>query len=345
MVAYNIPLYAEDESSTQEYLLQAVMACYSNEVVQSNECIRDVIFYVSNRAGVRETLMAVGELAANDTIFSSCHEFTHYVGQAAYAKYGSYSEAFQDGVHVCYGGFYHGVMEGFFMDESSDLMPFSLEKVAKVVPNLCGEIKDHPNQMLFSECLHGLGHGLMFLTDMDLPAALDLCDELSGDNKQIGCYQGVFMENATSTTNPDHTSEWVSADDPMYPCSLFEGLRADVCYQYQSTYFLRFVSTPPNNNWVGAGKLCMQVPEKHIPGCFTVLATGIPSTTNDFEKMHDTCLLFPEKYYGECVSGTVTALGGWYSNETQPMEQFCKHVQTQYQEVCADSVKAVLNTR
>lgn len=345
IVEYDISLYSENESSTREYLLQAISACYSNKVSQSNECIRDIIFYVSNRAGVRETLLAVGELAADDTIFSSCHELTHYVGQAAYAKYGSYSEAFQDGVHVCYGGFYHGVMEGYFMDDSSDLMPFSLEKVAQVVPNLCGEVQDHANEMLFYECLHGLGHGLMFLTEMELPTALDLCDTLTGDHKRAGCYQGVFMENATSTTNPDHVSEWVHTDDPMYPCSLFEGLRAEVCYQYQSTYFLRLVSTPPNNNWIGAGELCMQVPEKQVSGCFVILATGIPSYTNDFEEMHDICTQFPESYYGECVSGVITALGGWYSNQTEPMEQFCEGVQTQYQSVCASSVQDVLNTR
>lgn len=325
--------------------MQAVKRCNLQQDVQLNECIRDVMFYVGNRAGMRDTLLAVGELAADDTIFSSCHELTHYVGQAAYAKYGSYSQAFQDGVHVCYGGFYHGVMEGYFMDESSDLMPFSVQKVAQVVPSLCGEIQDHPNQMLFSECLHGLGHGLMFLTDMQLPIALDLCDELDGDNKRAGCYQGVFMENATSTTNPDHTSEWVRADDPMYPCSLFEGLRADVCYQYQSTYFLRFASKPPNNNWQGAGNLCLQVPEKYVSGCFTILATGIPSTTNDFERMHDICLQFPDLYYGECVSGTITALGGWYSSETEPMKQFCDQVKDRYQEVCTRSIQDVLNTR
>ncbi len=225
-------------------VLASLYDCYDSE--KRNMCLKEIAagFVAHNETDAVFQVMEENQRAAR--VFESCHVFLHFMGQAAYEKYGSVSEAFRHGSHTCFAGFYHGVLEGYFMQ--NNLLTSntgSFDAIAKKMPSICTEPQSAGAKRDYNECLHGLGHGLMFATSGDLPQALKLCDALKGADAQW-CYSGVFMENSTSTTNPDHPSRYLKKDDPLYPCDILDEQYLHTCYILQSMYFAQLA----NGDWV-----------------------------------------------------------------------------------------------
>jgi len=108
----------------------------------------------------------------NSYVRAQCHPLAHVIGRAAVKKYPTVAEAYSKGDSFCWSGYYHGVLEGV-------LSGIGVGAVTEEIDTVCADVResrmysfDHYN------CVHGLGHGVMALTNSELFEALDLCDEI-----------------------------------------------------------------------------------------------------------------------------------------------------------------------
>jgi hypothetical protein len=81
------------------------------------------------------------------------------------------------------------------------------------------------------QCLHGLGHALMFFSRYQLDQSLEACDALGDDWSRNSCYGGVFMENVANGANEKRN---FSAMDYHYPCDRVAERYRRECYTMQT---------------------------------------------------------------------------------------------------------------
>lgn len=107
---------------------------------------------------------------------NTCHGIAHQTGHTAFETYGfQKAMAYQNG--LCGGGYIHGIIEARFgLLQEKDLI--------SQVPTIC----DAGN----NSCYHGIGHGLMIATKLNIETSLSYCDLLTGVGKR-NCYDGVWM--------------------------------------------------------------------------------------------------------------------------------------------------------
>ena len=157
-----------------------------------------------------------------------CHPVAHEIGHAALAKYkGDFTKAVSYRNDVCGSGYLHGVVE-----EKLSQSP----NPQTAVTTLCA-----PAQT--ASCIHGIGHGAMFVAGLDITKAERLCDRFP-KNYQVGaCSEGVFMQ----LFEPDETDPKAMAKlpadklaaDPLYPCPDQPSIFQSGCYYYAPSYFLQ----------------------------------------------------------------------------------------------------------
>ena len=154
---------------------------------------------------------------------SDCHSLTHVVGRAATQRYQNVSAAFRAGSQMCGAGYYHGAMEGIVQELGE-------RRVAQQIPVLCAQLrKDRRDGIRHYSCAHGLGHGLLGISD-GVRAALGGCERLRDSNERHYCYSGVFMEN----TRPHGGTGFrrnVGEQRLRHICPTLEGRPRSVCYQ------------------------------------------------------------------------------------------------------------------
>lgn len=162
-----------------------------------------------------------------------CHPVLHVIGARAGEEYGSVAEAYAHGDTVCRSGYYHGVLEGLFVENGGEEMVARLDE-------LCAAVRGDGYTYNYFSCVHGIGHGLMAYFGHDLFASLDACTRLSGEWEQSSCAGGVFMENVISDTE-ELPSKFFKDDDLLYPCTVVTGAFATQCYLMQTSHILDVV--------------------------------------------------------------------------------------------------------
>jgi hypothetical protein len=152
-----------------------------------------------------------------------CHPIAHDLGHAALEKYAydfKKAVSFQDG--VCGNGYLHGVVEHAVLHAPDP---------QQALHTLCAPELD-------GSCLHGIGHGAMFVADMDLPKALAFCDWFKQPTQRTSCAEGVFMQNFEVGVPGVKTSSWLKPADPKYPCAQQAHRYQGSCYYYAPQYYL-----------------------------------------------------------------------------------------------------------
>lgn len=199
-----------------------------------------------------------------------CHVSLHKIGAAAADEFGTIAAAYKHGDTFCRAGYYHGVLEKIFgeADEGGG------EKLLSTLNSICAEIsgKERYSYDYFA-CVHGIGHGLMAYFDHDVVQSLAGCKTLEGAWEHGSCYGGVFMENVTAHSE-ETPSQYLKADDPLYPCNALDDEYRYTCYQFQTSYIL-------------------------------------PLFGGDFKKTFDTCRNVEEKYRGTCFQSIGRDASGW----------------------------------
>lgn len=223
---------------------------------------------------------------------AECHSAAHFLGQELYRQEKNAPHSFAECDGSCLGGCFHGVIEGYLNETGQELS--KMDQVCKSVSTA--------ESGTYQDCLHGLGHGLMALTGNDLLSSLSVCDQFS---RPDFCYLGVFMENTSSPTNPNHPTKFIKASDPLYPCNDLPEKYAATCFTNQSNYFL----TLTNYNWAETTQLCLTVPSAYRSGCISYVGGNLVfyNQANQIDKV---CGSLSESLARDCLVGAREARMG-----------------------------------
>lgn len=175
--------------------------------------------------------VALADLAritrADPYVDGFCHPVAHEIGRTALDMYhGDFNRAVSYFNDVCGSGYLHGVVEDKLLESPNP---------ATAVTTLCA-----PAQT--GSCIHGIGHGTMFVTHLDIPAAERMCDRFPLNSQRVNCSEGLFMQ----LFEPDVTDAAALAKlptarlaaEPLYPCPDQPWLYQSACYFYAPSYFL-----------------------------------------------------------------------------------------------------------
>lgn len=184
--------------------------------------VRDQLIGVLNQSGPAIALTDLDQITQRyPYVARFCHPIAHDLGHAALTKFGGdFQKAISFRNDVCGSGYLHGVVEQALTNSP---------KPKTALMTLC-----KPTDY---SCMHGIGHGAMFVTDMNLPAAEDLCDTLPSADRS-SCGEGVFMQNFETDLTEVHQSTWLRPNDPMYPCSSQRSPYDGDCFYYAPQYYL-----------------------------------------------------------------------------------------------------------
>lgn len=217
---------------TESLPLAPLMACLGR-AGQSGACLDAIFGKFLKTHSTAEAAAILARYESGDTAFRlSCHPVVHALGRETFRKLGTVHDSFAACDQFCHSGCYHGAMERFLRGTAAGgdaAGHISLDELRTKAVGAC----DPKEAVRFRfQCLHGLGHALMFFSDYRLGEALTSCDAFPDTWSRSSCYGGVFMENVFSATAEKRD---LKANDYHYPCSaLGEQYKAD-CYMMQTT--------------------------------------------------------------------------------------------------------------
>jgi hypothetical protein len=307
-------------------------ACASNTTYS---CYKKQLTGITNNQGP-EAAMALVKKEYNQSSYikSQCHQLTHVIGRAALDKYKNVADTYAHGDQFCWSGYYHGVMEEIALKNGYDYIIKNANEVCKPIA-VKGEYSFY-----HYNCVHGLGHGFMFVKDGDLFASLSACDAITNDWERTSCYGGVFMQNIMNEQTPDDTaktgSKFLKPDQPMYPCTAVAHKYKDQCYLMQTSYALQTVGY----DFSKVFSICAAVDSDFVDTCYTSLgrdASG--NSVSNVETTRQTCLKGPtedaQKY---CVHGAAMDFVSYFHSDSQA-KQFCTSLPVNLSADCLTVVK------
>ncbi|MGH7809120.1 MAG: hypothetical protein ACREP5_02475 [Candidatus Binatia bacterium] len=210
---------------------QALKSCMESR--NGAECM-DMLFREALASHTtRETLQWVQRFSDDDAeIRRDCHPIVHAIGRETFRIKGTIHDSFSACDQTCHSGCYHGSVERFLRGESiyaeANKHPSTAELKQKAA------IACDPKAALRFryQCLHGLGHALLFFSAYKLVPSLEVCDVLPEEWGRASCYGGVFMENVSNAT-PETRD--LSPTDYHYPCNKIDKKYRAECYVMQTS--------------------------------------------------------------------------------------------------------------
>ncbi|MDP3685520.1 MAG: hypothetical protein Q8R32_01680 [bacterium] len=301
-----------------------------------NTCYKRAAEDFFQRFGLKGTLALFAQNESANEVYARCHEVTHYLSRQEFERVGSIPLVYASCDSTCHGGCYHGVLEAALAAETNR---DAADAVADQFPKICGSPADYRQPLVFNECFHGLGHAAMFVTETDLPRSLQLCDTLTTDDARERCYSGVFMENSSSSTNLDHPSTYIKADDPYFPCNSLDERYRKICYRYQSSHFALI----SRHDWQKVATLCEGVPAAYRRECFRTVGTNQVGFTKDMNAWKTNCERMPPPYQATCVEGVVSSLTYRFVGDVRRVESFCQLTKPEHQHPCIAQLGTALH--
>lgn len=355
----DVAVYVEEATARSEVTVAAAFEPDGTTLEACGEgdaaCFEQAFGNLAYSDGPKRALAVFEQKIETDPTVRVCHRIAHALGAGGLAHYdGDVGRAFADGTAACWSGYYHGILERAFAGVSERELP-------AVSRRLCESPDVRRNDFIAYQCVHGLGHGLMIYTDYDLPISLKTCDALETSWDQSSCTGGVFMENLQ--TSYGTTSEWLRADDPLYPCQTVAERHKLYCYLMVTSRILDVVG----GDWQQTVDWCRKAEPNWIATCFQslgrdasgrslqspaeilricALADGmegecIYGASRDITSMDagarrsaGLCGQAPDRWRGLCFTGIGTIIGG-FSREQAPRREACRaHVPTAYLKDC-----------
>ena len=254
-----------------------------------------------------------------------CHNLTHEIGNRAYQKYQDLVMALNHAKQVCGFGYTHGAIESYV--EASDN---SLETL-KVMCDTYTEKRDK------LQCHHAAGHALMIYYGNDVPLALKGCDRYADDRAKKFCAQGLFMENFSA--DEDHRSQFVSSENPFYPCNEQKDIYKSDCYLMAPLYYM---SLHPDG-FKTILKWCSTAEKKFKGWC--VRGAAFQTLRYDFtsKEMEQFCLSGTKDQVKPCIDGVVHFA---ILDYPELIDTYCDERLTlpETQEACRETMKVIIST-
>ena len=288
----------------------------------------------------KELLAQLDELGKkNGEVLLQCHPITHSIGRMLYKKLSgekkNIGDAFQQCDHTCHSGCFHGAMERvFFSDDSIGAPHVTSDALREKVPTVCENFDYGVHGNIRFQCLHGLGHAVLFFADYNLTESLKICDLLSSQWDQTSCYGGTFMENVHAINK----SKRYLTDSPHFPCNAVEENYKGACYIMQTTRMLEL-----GLSYEGVAKECESAGD-YRNMCMQSLGRD---ASNDARTNKSTAVctsLSTEADRQYCITGLVYALSdnSWDGRYAFP---YCDSLLYSYIEFCyKTTVSYLLNS-
>lgn len=246
---------------------------------------------------------------ANPYIKNNCHQIGHVIGRAAAKKYATLAETYKRGDNFCWSGYYHGSIETV----ANKLGP---QKILSEINNVCADfLKTKAYSFDHYNCVHGMGHGLMAVQKDNLFKSLESCDKFEGSWQQQSCYSGVFMENVMNDVNPGEHSDYLKADDPLYPCTAVVDKYKQQCYFMQTSHALKVVG----HDYAQVFSLCSSLAAPFDTTCYQSLGRDVSGqSSSDPQRTVELCMLGATLTAREnCFTGAVKDFISYHHSDTQ----------------------------
>lgn len=326
--AAGITWYITKPVQTSSLLLTQFATC--NQRPDNRDCLKNLAEQTT--LPLPEVFKLITEHEQEPVLFSQCHTYLHFLGQVALEKTGDIGTVLRSGNSICFSGFYHGALEVYLQKHLGEVDEAQLQAL---LPTVCKPLEG-TSPKNFGECLHGLGHSLMFFADLQLPQALTWCDSLTDGGQRTSCYGGAFMENTTSSTNPDHPGKFLKADDPLYPCSILEDKYLASCYTLQGQYFVQ----KNEFNFIKASDLCQTVPSNYQIICFNAIGQTVVGFTTNTEELANTCDQLPVDtlYKDSCDYGVIRTMFERYDMPIEQAVAVCEAIASHKRNNCKRSI-------
>jgi hypothetical protein len=237
----------------------------------------------------------------------NCHAPAHNLGAATYLLFGN--RVFSDCGTECHSGCIHGAMEAFF----------AYKGTANLVNDLQILCSSGTNKFFSSQCMHGVGHGLMAWANYELHDALKTCDLLP-QNSRFPCHNGAFMENIFGPNNEtEHYTRYLN-DDYHFPCNAVDEIYRNACYIVQTSRMVEL----SRHNFSKVEEECAKAPSRYRPTCFESMGRDVSVLYRNPQKSINACRnISNHSDSNRCISG---ALGDQFWDQSKSGEalSFCK---------------------
>jgi hypothetical protein len=270
-------------------------------------------------------------IASDPVVERGCHRIAHTIGSATLARdEGDVGKAFSEGDSTCWSGFYHGILERALKGATEETV-----LVARIRA-LCQDVLAGEDTFTAYQCVHGLGHGLMIRTGLDLPYSLDMCTKLETPWEQTSCDGGVFMENFN--TSYGVTSRFLKDDQPLYPCTAVAERHKLYCYLQITDRILQL----NGYDFAAAGRTCLEAEPSWVATCFQSYGRSASGTSRlDRKQLLAYCAEAPASGRSDCVYGAVRDIASNDAGGARALA-FCGAVPEAYRGRCFNGLGTIL---
>lgn len=288
------------EISPSPLSVATIKSCLNN--VRAAECLDQLFRDALKNHSTTELLQLIRHAEAEDPdIRRDCHPVVHAIGRETFRIKGNIHDSFAACDQTCHSGCYHGSVERFLRGDEVysqiEKHPSAAELKQKAALACAPNI---PLRFRF-QCLHGLGHALLFFSRYRLEASLEACDALPDDWSRHACYGGVFMENVFNAT-PE--SRDLSPTDYHYPCNKVAEKYRSECYIMQTSRMAEMGLSPEE-----IFRQCERAGE-YQQACVLSLGRDLSNfvRAGEFQSTAQKCEIVSGERRRACIQGAIYAL-------------------------------------
>jgi len=240
-------------------------------------------------------------------VFPLCHAEAHDLGKVIFAKLQDVGASLQSCADACTSGCMHGVLMEFFGASGSkegsahQHTQLTAADVGGRIPTFC-ESPEVTRMYRRGDCAHGVGHAVMFLSNYDIAAAIDLCERFPTHPLRYYCATGAYMEYVQTRSRTDYP-----AHGGLYPCE--KAPYPAACFRYLMT------NTTLQEYFRGGtlekvDRQCAGLEGKYRLGCFHGIGFAhLEAVARGKATVADTCGFGSREDQAVCIEGVMERLG------------------------------------
>jgi len=304
--APNLKYYERLERPAEFSEFDHIHHCLVEDYAKFQRCLDSFVYLYGKDKSIPVLLKTLDRFIRTDeNIAKFCHPIVHAIGRYTYARLGTIGDSFRTCDFTCQSGCFHGVMERMFFSNdqlANGISHLSYKDMQQKLPGICDKDKfKEPADGVIFQCLHGVGHAVLYSLNYKLDDALLSCDLLRTKIEQESCYGGVFMENITAFDKKQRNVEF---GNPHYPCNVVQSKYQPQCYQMHTSLWLEFGMSQkeiarqcsystPNEKW-----------------CYLSMGRDLstPARTGGIQLAVEACEIYSKNFAKYCIQGVVYSL-------------------------------------
>jgi hypothetical protein len=262
-------------------------------------------------------------IATNPSFAKSCHPVLHHLGNMAFNFYGGYAGAMKYQNEICNSGYTHGILE-MYLSTTPD--------PDQAIRTACNPAEESFQQW---QCFHGLGHGIMFMTNGDVQRSIDRCNSaLPTSYSRQACVNGVAMQQFIVV---DHMGN-VPKTNPtsLADCKSKQPDYKQDCYFYAPTAYL----TVNDGQYASALKWCNDAEPAFVGVCVNGVGSQMmKENINKPETVNKVCEQADKLYVSTCISGAVS-MSVFFHGSVSAAQQLCENEFKDHSGICEETIEA-----